>query len=115
MDKKVEEFRKRSREENRGRARIRWRYSGRVRTLGLAHLHRVLQGGGSLSGAARALGVRAVTLKRWRESEESRGTLRPVEIVGDGSGARAVLHSPRGYRVEGLSEEGLSRLLEHLG
>jgi transposase-like protein len=115
MNRKVEEFRKRAREENRGRVRIRWRYSGRVRSLAVAHLCRVLDAGGSLSGAARTLGVRPLTLKRWHESEGTRGTLRPVEIVEESSMSKTVLLSPRGYRVEGLSEEGLSRLLEHLG
>jgi hypothetical protein len=37
MDRKAEEFRKRVREENRGRARIRWRYSSQVRILAMAH------------------------------------------------------------------------------
>jgi hypothetical protein len=115
MDRKAEEFRKRAREENRGRARIRWRYSGPVRSAAMAHLRRVLDAGGSLSGAARALGVRPLTLKRWQESEATQATLRPVEIVEDSSVSKTVLLSPRGYRVEGLSEEGLSRLLEHLG
>jgi hypothetical protein len=114
MDRKAEEFRKRAREENRGRARIRWRYSGRARSLAVAHLRRALEAGRSLSGAARTLGVRPLTLTRWQESEASQATLRPVEIVEEWSG-KAVLLTPRGYRVEGLSEESLSRLLEQLG
>jgi hypothetical protein len=115
MDGKAEEFRKRAREENRGRARIRWRYSGGVRRLALAQLRRVLDAGGSLSGAAGALGVRPLTLKRWQESGTTQATLRRVEIVEESSSSGTVLLSPRGYRVEGLTEEGLSRLLEQLG
>ena len=115
MDRKAEEFRKRARDENRGRARLRWRYSGRLRSLAMSHLRRVLDAGGSLSGAARALGVRPLTLKRWQESVATQATVRPVEIVEESSLSSTVLLSPRGYRVEGLSEEGLSRLLEHLG
>jgi hypothetical protein len=117
MDRKAEESRKRAREENRGRARIGWRYSVRVRSLARAHLRRALDAGGSLSGAARALGVRPLTLKRCHESEATlaRATLRPVKIVEESSMSTTVLLSPRGYRVEGPSEEGLSRLLERLG
>jgi hypothetical protein len=65
--------------------------------------------------AARTLGVSWLTLKRWQESEATQARLRPVEIVAESSSSNAVLLSPRGYRVEGLSEEGLSRLLEQLG
>ena len=115
MDRRAEEFRKRAREENRGRARIRWRYSGRVRMVAMVHLRRALEAGGSLSGAARALGVRPLTLKRWQESEAAQARLRPVEIVEESLASKTVLLSPRGYRVEGLSEEGLRRLLERLG
>ena len=115
MDRKAEEFRKRAKEENRGRARNRWRYSGRVRSLAMAHLRRVLDAGGGFSVASRTLGVSWLTLKRWHESEATHATLRPVEIVEEWSGSKTVLVSPRGYRVEGLSEESLSRLLEHLG
>ena len=115
MDGKAEEFRKRAREENRGRARIRWRYSGRVRSLAVAHLRQVLEAGGGFSVAARTLGVSWLTLKRWQEAEATKATLRPVELVEESSVSKTVLLSPRGYRVEGLSEEGLSRLLEHLG
>lgn len=81
MDRKAGEFRERARAENRGRAWIGWRYSVRVRSLAMAHLRRALEAGGSLSGAARALGVRPLTLKRWQESETTHATLRPVEIV----------------------------------
>lgn len=60
--------------------------------------------------------MRPLTLKRWQESEAAQARLRPVEIVEGSSESKTVLlTSPRGYRVEGLSEEGLGRLLEQLG
>jgi hypothetical protein len=83
--------------------------------LALAHLGRVLDAGGGLGVAARTLGVSWLTLKRWQESEATQARLRPVEVVEEPSESKTVLVSPRGYRVEGLSEEVLGRLLEQLG
>ena len=81
----------------------------------MVHLRGALNAGGGLSEEARELGVGALTLKRWQESEATQMMLRRVEIVEESSSSNAVLLSPRGYQVEGLSEEGLSRLLEQLG
>jgi hypothetical protein len=72
-----------------------------------------LRRGGSRGAAARSLGLSEVTLKRWQKELKGKGSLRRVEVVEE-SGSGLVFVTPEGYRVEGLSEESLVRLLGRL-
>ena len=118
MDTQVRVFRKRAREENGGRKGTSLRYSRELRLDADRYLKRRRQAGGSLEIAAGELGVSCWSLSRWQQESESERqfALVPVEITEEDSTARTpTLVTPRGYRVEGLSEEVLVRLVERLG
>jgi len=65
--------------------------------------------------AASELGVSSWSLSRWLPATESRGALVPVELTQVEESTELSLVKPRGYRVEGLSEERLLRVVERLG
>ena len=114
MDRQVRVFRKRAREENGGRKGTSLRYSRELRLEAVRYLKRRRQAGGSLEVAAAELGVSCWSLSRWQQESERQFALVPVEITEEESGAPTLV-TPRGYRVEGLSEEVLVRLVERLG
>ncbi len=113
MEKKAEQFRTQSKKVNQGRSRPGWRYPRELRQLAVSYFEGCLRRGGSRSGAAVKLGVSEVTLKRWRKDLKGKGNLRTIELVAESS-SEVVFFTPEGYRIEGLSEEGLARLLGHL-
>jgi hypothetical protein len=49
------------------------------------------------------------------QESEQRGGLVPVEVTPSEGTLELTLVTPRGYRVEGLSEESLVRLVERVG
>ena len=114
MDMKLREFRKQAGEENRGRRGLGRRYSGQLRLAAVAYLRRKKGEGASLERVASELGVSHWSLSRWVRESVVAGVLRPVEVEEVSSNEFSLL-TPRGYRVEGLSEESVVRLVERLG
>lgn len=115
MDGKLKSFRKRSGEENRGRARGGRRYSRQLRVDAVAYLERKRRVGASVEQVASELGVSVLSLSRWSREEASGGSLVPVEVVAAETSAELSVVTPGGYRIEGLSEESVVRLVERLG
>lgn len=114
MEQEVQEFLKQSQQANRGRPPAGRRYPGELRELAVSYLAQYVRGGGTLGSAARNLGVSEYTLRRWQEEAHSDRRLRRVEVVEKESAEDIVLVRPEGYRVEGLSEGGVMRLLGRL-
>lgn len=114
MEQEAREFLEQSKQANRGRSRAGQRYSAELRHLAVSYLEACLRKGGTRGSAARKLGVSEYTLKRWQQEEPGNGRLRRVELVERELGEAIVLVTPEGYRVEGLSESGLIRLLGRL-
>ena len=115
MEARVREFRKRVRGENTGRRGRSLRYSGELRMEAVSYLARKKRDGIGLDRVASELGVSSWSLSRWVQESERRGGLVPVEVTEAEESREMSLVTPRGFRVEGLSEEGLLRLLERLG
>ena len=115
MDAKLLAFRKRAREENGGRSRIRRRYSRELRLEAVSYLNRRKRAGATLRDVAAELGVSGWSLSRWVRDSEKRAGLVPVELSEREERTSPILVTPRGYRIEGLSEESLARLVERVG
>ena len=113
MEQKAEQFRAQSKRANQGRSRHGWRYGRDLRQLAVSYFEGCLRRGGSRGAAARHLRVSEVTLKRWQKELKGKANLRRVEVVEEPADA-LVFVTPEGYRVEGLSEESLVRLLGQL-
>lgn len=64
----------------------------------------------------RALGIPNETIRRFcgASGGTGRGDFAPVVVADDGGGAAAVLVTPSGYRVEGLSLDQVAQLLTRL-
>ena len=82
--------------------------------MALSYLEDGLRKGLGPTEAAGNLGVSEVTLQRWLKESREHGSLKQVKIVEMESANDFVLLTPTGYRVEGLSEESLLRLLGQL-
>ncbi len=115
MDGKLRAFRKGAREENRGRSGRSLRYSRELRLDAVGYLKRRKRSGGTLQSAASELGVSCWSLSRWHRESLRLGAVVPVEVTESEESTELSLVTPRGYRVEGLSEETLFRLVERLG
>ena len=115
MDAKVKEFRKRARLENGGRGGRSLRYSRELRMEAVSYLARKKREGVGQDRVASELGVSGWSLSRWVQESGRRVGLVPVEVTETEESTGPSLVTPRGYRVEGLSEEGLLRLVERLG
>ncbi len=73
--------------------------------------------GASVREVAAELGVSEASLARWsRRREEPPAAFRAIEVVAEPAHmpGTLVVHGPRGLRIEGLSVEGLARLIERL-
>jgi transposase-like protein len=115
MEAEVREFRKRARRENGGRGGTSLRYSRELRLEAVAYLARKKREGVGLAEVASELGVSNWSLSRWVQESERRVSVVPVEVTEAAESTGLFLVTPRGYRVEGLSEESLLRLVERLG
>ena len=115
MDAKLRVFRKRAEEENRDRKGLARRYSRELRLDAVVYLKRRKSDGATMGRVASELGVSSWSLSRWLRETESRGALVRVELTEPEESTELSLVTPRGYRVEGLSEERLLRLVERLG
>jgi hypothetical protein len=114
MERKAKEFREQSKQSNRGRTRYGWRYGSGLRRLAVSYLEESVRRGGTRGSAARELGVSEITLKRWQKEGGGAGRLRRVEVTHTERAQAIVVVTPEGYRVEGLSESVLIRLLGQL-
>jgi transposase-like protein len=114
MERDAQRFLEQSKQANQGRSRAGRRYTVELRHLAVSYLEQCLRSGRTRGSAARKLGVSEYTLKRWQEEEQRNGGLRRVEVVERESTEEIVLVTPEGYRVEGLTEPGLIRLLDQL-
>jgi transposase len=115
MEAEVREFRKRARLENGGRGGRSLRYSRELRMEAVSYLARKKREGVGQDRIASELGVSSWSLSRWVQESERRVALVPVEVTEAEESRGLFLVTPRGYRVEGLSEESLLRLVERLG
>ena len=115
MDAKLRAFRKRAREENRGRKGLGRRYSRQLRLDAVAYLKRKKRDGASVEDVASELGVSNWSLSRWVQESERNGVVVPVELAQVEARTELSLVTPGGYRIEGLSEQRLLRLVERLG
>jgi transposase len=113
MEAEAREFRRRARRENAGRGGTSLRYSHELRVDAVGYLKQKKLSGESVQQVASELGVSNWSLSRW--ASESEGVVRRVEVVDTEESAELSLVTPRGYRIEGLTEEGLLRLVERLG
>jgi len=114
MEQKARKFRDQSKQANQGRARAGWRYSSELRHLAVSYLEDCLREGGTRGSASRKLGVSEFTLKQWQKQRKRNGRFQRVEVTDSESTHAIVLVTPEGYRVEGLSEPALIRLLGQL-
>lgn len=114
MVSRARRFRKQVRAENGGRQGTRLRYSEELRAEAVRYVECRRREGASAKQAASELGVSGWSLSRW--SRASLAPLRRVEVVEMAEDATLLtLVTPRGYRIEGLSEASLVRLVERLG
>lgn len=114
MDEQLRVFRERARQENRG-SKKRRRYTRELREEAVAYVERRKREGASVERIASELGVSSVSLSRWSRAKGNTKSLVPVEIVANEDPSGLSLLTPRGYRLEGLSEASAVRLLERLG
>ncbi len=118
-------FRRIAAEENRGRQQMGWRYSARLKALGVAHCRTRREAGGSYTEIARELGITALTLGRWLKSQESAtASFRPVEVIAESEvgssdvaqrGRRLLVVTASGVHIEGLSWPEALELARTLG
>lgn len=116
MDHLAEEFIAARRSMVVGRGR---RYPARLRRLAVEFAIEASQAGWRVGRIARHLGIRRSTLERWCAEPEAEGAVEMREVVvseeaGFELATGAVLVTPEGYRVEGLSGEALVELLRAL-
>lgn len=120
MDEQVRRFREQARRANVGRRGTGRRYGKVLRQEAVSYARQCRGRGESWGRIAERLGVPAATLLRWAQ-EASAASFRPVEIreepgeVAEPEEPSLVWITPRGHRIEGLSLEAVSALLEGLG
>ncbi len=114
MEARARGFRKRAREENRGRTGLGRRYSGELRREAVLYLTQKKGEGASHEEVASALGVSSWSLARWTREVDTKGVVRRVEVVESEKPSEMTLVTPGWYRIEGLSEDRLLRLVERL-
>jgi hypothetical protein len=102
-----------------GQARTAVRYPANIRRQVTAIARRRQRQGADVNAIARDVGVAPWTLALWlRRSASAR--LRAVDVVPDsrpgagGGGSAPVLITPRGFRIEGLDQDGLIAVLRAL-
>jgi transposase-like protein len=122
MDRRIREFRKILRREQRSQPGRRRRYSQELRSEAVELVRELRSAGRSHLAAAKELGLNPITLSIWQKKSESRpggetGALKPVALVegpvGESS-SEVVVVGPHGVRVEGLDLDGVAALLRKL-
>jgi transposase-like protein len=118
MDKEIEAFRKDVLLWRGARRRGARRYTAEMRARALALLARLRARGLTADGAAKQVGISAVTLDAWRKAPERAGMV-PVRLVAETgtqhSATPVRLLSPRGYQVDVADLAAAVVLLRELG
>jgi transposase len=119
MEQKARQFREEAARHNRGRKGVRRRYPEDLRDLAVSYCSTRQQGGASLNQIARELGINGWSLNRWVRETKKRAGFVKVEVQPATESMQrvaecCVLLTPEGYRVEGLTAEGVGRLLRVL-
>lgn len=115
-------FRIAAAKENRGRQRLGWRYSAKLKALGVEHCQSQRQQGCSYAEIAEQLGISTLTLSRWLDAEpQPSAAFRAVEVVpesepsaNDETQSLCVV-TPGGLRIEGLAWSQVLDLARALG
>ena len=124
MEQGISRFRRRVDAHFGGRPGRGARYSSDLRAEALSLAREATSQGVSLGALERRLGLGSGTLRRWLSaSSGERQPMRAVELVSDPSESAQLTEQDRslilvtvaGHRIEGLSLEEVSRLLEVLG
>jgi hypothetical protein len=119
MDEEIQRLRAEVRRLAHGKARSQVRYPVAFRRAAIALARTRLRRGGSVAGLAQELGVSIPTLTKWLRPM-ALPVLRPVAVMAapaphSPAGARPVLITPRGLRIEGLDRDMLVAVLQTLG
>jgi transposase-like protein len=120
MSVTIDQFRRESARRKRGRRRGSAAYPVELRRFAVDHADAIIGEGGSVSGAARELGVSEATLAKWMEAagtiDDDAGGFREVVVERQEAAAGAVaVVTPSGLRVEGLDLAGAIALVRALG
>jgi hypothetical protein len=103
-----------ARERGRGK-----RYPEGLRRRVTAWAHQRRDGGASLQVISKELGLSMETVRRWtaaaRDSTPTRTALIPIEVISEPTAGRAVVVSPSGFRLEGLTLDEAVAVLARLG
>ena len=118
MDKDVETFRSEVLRWRGARRRGARRYTSAMRAKALALVARLRERGLTADGAAKQVGISAVTLHGWQRTPRRVGMV-PVQLVATArvqdQATPVRLLSPRGYRVEVADLTSAVMLLRELG
>ena len=131
MEKELEQFRQEAQRLKAGRRSGSLPFPEALRAFAVRYAEHTVAEGGTVTDAAKRLGVSGPTLYEWRKGRAAghRGPksagkgagLVSVRVGGHPAGAEVrgvqpvALVSPSGWRVEGLSLEAAAQLLGHLG
>jgi len=113
----VDQFRKEAMKRKRGKRRGPSEYPAEMREFAVAFVRKAIDGGRTKAGAARDLGVSALTLDKWLADGDTETDPAFREIVVDpetAKGGALVLVTPAGMRIEGLGVETAAELLGRL-
>lgn len=91
------------------------RYSPEEREAIIQQARRMRAEGMKMAAVVRELGVTAMTLAKWLKESRPAPAFLPVQVVASAASTGLVLVTPSGYRIEGLTMEGLAALLHQLG
>jgi len=126
MEITLDEFRKEAAKRAKGRRRGPPGYPVALRRFAVKHARERLAVGGTVTGAAKELGVADVTLTKWLKdgggsvTAGSGGSFREVVVETEpeacsGDAPSPVLIMPSGARIEGLDVDGIIAVLKELG
>lgn len=90
-------------------------YSSGQREFAVSYAKAAMGNGKKKAAVLRELGISAGALDKWMSPDRFPGRFRRVRVEGEPSiGMGAVIVTPGGYRVEGLSAEALISVLRML-
>jgi transposase len=131
MEKELEQFRQEAQRLKAGRRSGSLPFPEALRAFAVRYAEHTVAVGGTVTDAAKKLGVSGPTLYEWRKGRpaghrrpklaQKGAVLVPVRISGrpaaaeEGGVQPVALVSPSGWRVEGLSLEAAAQLVEKLG
>ncbi len=92
------------------------RYPADLRQLALEHLAATQSRGGTISDAARDLGVDQNSLRTWRKAltPDSIGRAMPMQVVADIDAPRFVVFGPSDVRIECRDAHSVAELVRAL-